>query len=98
MQKSVLGSPSPYAGERRKFCRTAIGRQIYFATKQRIYQGTLCNLSPRGLFIETHERLSQGEMILGVLSSPETDDLKFKGRIVWCDRRGFGVKLQSSSV
>ena len=98
MEKFALENPILQQSDRRGYHRTAIAGDIYFATKRRIYGGTLKNLSSQGLYIETSERFSMGELIFVALPSADIYDLKFRGRIVWCDLNGFGAELEPASL
>ena len=90
MMKSAQREGNP---ERRKDPRYPYSRYIFFATKNRFFQGDLENYSRHGLCIRSAQPLPVGEMITVALPHVEDADEKRKGMIVWCDAKGFGVEL-----
>lgn len=81
--------------DRRQESRTGCSQPIYFTTKKRIYQGTLKNYSRSGFFIETWDCLAEDEMIIAIVPCTDDGDARCKGRIIWCNAQGFGVKRLS---
>ena len=81
------------ASDRRKELRSSCSESIYFTTKKRIHKGRLINKSPSGLFIEAAGCFTEDEMIITVIPCANDGDAKCKGRIIWCNRLGFGLKL-----
>ena len=98
MQQSALEHQHLRQPDRREHSRKDFYGQIYFATKRRIYEGTLKNLSPQGLFIESEEISNLGEPIFVALPSDDIYDLKFKGRIVWRTQKGFGARIEPAAT
>lgn len=82
--------------DRRKESRTCCSESIYFSTKKRIHRGILKNKSRCGLFIEAVDCFAEDEMIIAVVPCDNDGDAKCKGRMIWCNKRGFGVKLNQS--
>ena len=66
---------------------------FFFATQYQLYEGKLKNYSRNGLFIQTKEALSVGEMLTVVDPNPNGDNKKRKGQILWRNSEGFGVEL-----
>ncbi len=67
---------------------------IYYATQDRAYRNLSRDMSVGGLFVETWEPFSVGQMI--TLSIPLTDNqgsVKFEGEVVRTDPQGIGVKF-----
>ena len=95
---SNLGSSNSKAGrsDRRKESRICCSEAIYFTTKKRIHVGKLKNRSRYGLFIEAANCFAEDEMIIAVVPCVNDGDTKCKGRIIWCNGQGFGVKLSES--
>jgi hypothetical protein len=79
--------------ERRKDPRYPYSRYIFFATRNRFFQGDLQNYSRHGLCIRSPQPLPVGEVITVALPYIEDADEKRKGMIVWSDANGFGVEL-----
>lgn len=81
--------------ERRRDIRTPYSESMYFATKKKIYEGKLKNLSRTGLFIKTNEFFSEGEKIIVAIPCSDKRNARFKGQIIWFGKEGFGMKLKS---
>ena len=82
--------------ERRIDKRNACSEEIFFATKNRLYEGQLKDYGRNGLFIKTKEMLSVGEMITVIDPNPDGGNKKRKGQILWRNKEGFGVKLHKN--
>ena len=95
---SNLGNSDSKArsSDRRKETRSCCSESIYFTTKKRIHVGQLKNQSRSGLFIEAVNCFAEDEMIIAVVPCVNDGDAKCKGRIIWCNEQGFGVKLSES--
>jgi hypothetical protein len=82
--------------DRRKESRICCSESIHVSTKKRIHTGNLKNQSCSGLFIEAGGCFAENEMIISAVPCVNDGDAKCQGRIVWCNRQGFGVKLSES--
>ena len=80
--------------ERRIENRQLCSEEIFFATCSRLYEGELKDYGRNGLFIKTKEILPVGEIITIVDPHPNGSNNKRKGRIIWRNKEGYGVKLQ----
>jgi hypothetical protein len=80
--------------ERRIEYRHTCLEEIFFATHSRLYEGVLIDYGRNGLYIRTKEILPVGEIITVVDPHPSGRNKKRKGRILWRNKEGFGVKLQ----
>jgi hypothetical protein len=79
---------------RRTYERKNYSAEVLFSHKQRMYNGTVRNISLGGAFIETAEshKFALGDRV--ILSIPFTDGgkhIKREGRIKWKARHGFAV-------
>lgn len=90
--KKIPVEQSSYA-ERRKCPRYPYSRYILFTTENRLFQGDLLNYSLHGLYIQSQEHLSIGEIITVALPFSDDKNDKRKGQIVWHNGDGFGVEL-----
>ena len=79
--------------ERRTEPRHSCSENIFFATQSQLFEGLLKDYSRNGLFIQTYEDLSIGELIIVAAQKPEELNDKRQGQIVWCNREGYGVEL-----
>ena len=66
---------------------------IFFTSKNGFNEGRLINFSRYGLFIETTENLSVGEIITIALPHLNGKDLKCRGQIIWRNKQGCGIEL-----
>ena len=79
--------------ERRQHPRYPYSRYILFANANRLFQGDLKNYSLHGLYIQSQEQLSVGEVITVALPFSEDKNDKRKGQVIWSNGDGFGVEL-----
>ena len=73
--------------------RISYSGHIFFSTKSGVFEGELKNYSTNGLFIETQEDLTLGEIISVALPYVEGKQVKFQGQILWGNSKGFGIEL-----
>ena len=73
--------------------RISYSGHIFFSTKSGVFEGELKNYSTNGLFIETQEDLTLGEIISVALPYVEGKQVKFQGQILWDNSKGFGIEL-----
>jgi len=73
--------------------RKSFSGNIFFITENGFNEGRLKNFSRYGLFIETTENLSVGEIITIALPHIEGKDIKCKGQIMWRNNQGCGIEL-----
>jgi len=79
--------------ERRIYPRTPYSGHIFFATKDRFFEGVLVNFSRYGLFIKISEPFVLEEILTIALPFIMVPQYKYKGQIVRCDKEGIGVEL-----
>jgi Tfp pilus assembly protein PilZ len=72
--------------------RKPYSKPIFFATENRIFGGLTQNISPAGVFIKANENIAAGQILtLGIpLKKKKT---KVKGKVVWSNLEGFGVRF-----
>jgi hypothetical protein len=68
-------------------------KEHFFSTKNGFYEGRLKNYSNSGLFIETEDSLSVGDIIAVALPYVKGKQVKVRGEILRCDKKGFGIEL-----
>jgi Tfp pilus assembly protein PilZ len=81
--------------DQRKHTRKRYSQDLLFAAQNKILKGLVKNISPSGVFIETHHHLEAGHVITLVLPLKNHKTAKIKGEIIWSDPNGFGVKFVS---
>ena len=79
--------------ERRIHPRAPYYGHIFFATKDRFFEGKLINFSRYGLFIEISEQPEIEEMLTIALPFSNGRQGKYKGQIVWRNDAGIGIEL-----
>ena len=79
----------------RKFSRKDYKKEVDFVLNKRIFKGFIQNLSASGMFIETSESFSPGQIITLTFELPEPGEhIKVSGKIVrLIPEIGFGVKF-----
>jgi hypothetical protein len=81
--------------DQRKHTRKRYSQDLLFAAQNKILKGLAKNISPSGVFIETHHLLEAGHVITLILPLKNDKTAKIKGEIIWSDPNGFGVKFIS---
>jgi len=81
LRKNRIDERIPYSGH------------IFFTTKSGFFEGELKNHSKHGLFIQSHEDLTVGEIITVALPYVEGKQIKLQGQIRWRNSEGYGVEL-----
>jgi len=79
--------------EKRIRLRSPYSGHIFFATKDRFFEGELENFCRDGLGIKISEPLPLDEIITIALPFLDGRQSKIKGQIVWRGKRRFGVEL-----
>jgi len=91
--------------EKRRHSRKACDKNTFFASRDRLYEGLVKNISFGGVFVESTKAFSEGDMLtLAVpcasndeglkLKEPFNDeDIKMKGKIIWKNQDGFGMEF-----
>jgi uncharacterized protein (TIGR02266 family) len=78
-----------YSEERRKQARVAKRLKVAYATPKEFVDRYIFNLSVGGLFIETKEPLSQGELLnLKIFLPDKGEELDVTGEVIWSSRQG----------
>lgn len=79
--------------ERRKSRRHPCSEVIFFTTGRGFHEGQCKDYSRGGLFIQTSEILSVGEVITVAIPFSDRMDDKRNGQIMWKNSEGFGIEL-----
>ena len=79
--------------DQRKHTRRRYVQDLLFSARNKILKGLAKNISPSGVFIETHHRLDEGRVITLVVPLKEGRTAKIKGEVIWSSPNGFGVKF-----
>jgi Tfp pilus assembly protein PilZ len=91
-QKSRSGSLK-IVEDQRKHTRKRYSQSIIFSTQNEILNGITKNISPSGVFIETHHRIEVGQIVTLVVPLRSAKNARIKGEVVWTGPAGFGVKF-----
>jgi len=79
----------------RKHPRQSYSISILFATPKRLFEGLTKNISPAGVFIKTNDTLNAGQILTLAIPLNGEQKAKIKGRVVWSNQVGVGVKFLS---
>jgi Tfp pilus assembly protein PilZ len=91
-QKSRNGSLK-IVEDQRKNTRKRYSKSIIFATQNKILNGITKNISPSGVFIETHHRIEVGQIVTLFVPLKNAKNARIKGEVVWAGPEGFGIKF-----
>ncbi len=96
LQKSEL-KDSKYTGEDlRKHPRQHYRKTVLFASQNQYYEGITNNISKGGVFIETNDKLSVGQIIRLVIPGTKIDNgVMLKSEVIHVKTEGVGVKFKS---
>ena len=79
--------------EKRIHARIPHSGHIFFATKDRLFEGKLENISRYGLGIKITEPMPLDEIITVAPPFSDGRKSKFKGQVVWTGVGRFGIEL-----
>jgi len=79
--------------DQRKHTRKRYIQDLLFNARNKILRGLAKNISPSGVFIETHHRLDVGCIITLVVPLKKGKTAKIKGEVIWSSPNGFGVNF-----
>jgi Tfp pilus assembly protein PilZ len=80
----------------RRHTRKPYSKPVFFITANRRCGGFTKNISPAGAFIKTHESLVVGQVLTLGISLKKEKKAKVKGKVVWSNPEGFGIKFLST--
>ena len=79
--------------EKRDAPRIPYSGNIFFTTKNGLFEGELKNYSKHGLFIKTQADIALGEFITVALPYVEDKQIKCQAQILWRNTEGYGIEL-----
>ena len=94
--------------EKRHYERSQCERTTFFATRDRLYEGSVENISLGGVYVKSKHAFDPGEKITVAIpcqSNPHgeklkapfpDDEVKMKCVVVWKDPHGFGLQFVQS--
>ena len=91
-QKSRNGSLK-IVEDQRKHARKRYSKRILFSTRDKVLSGITKDISPSGVFIETHNRLEVGQTFSLVVPLRNDKRAKILSEVIWDGPDGFGVKF-----
>ena len=85
-----------YDEELRRHPRRSYPKTVFFTSQSQYYEGLANNISKGGIFIETKDKFSVGQIIKLVIPGTKIDKgVMLKGEVVRFDQAGVGVKFKS---
>ena len=79
--------------EKRVHARIPQSEHIFFATKNRLFEGKLENVSRYGMSIKITESIPLDEIVTVAPPFSDGRKSKFKGQVVWTGVGRFGIEL-----
>jgi Tfp pilus assembly protein PilZ len=79
--------------DQRKHSRKRYSQNLLFAAQNKILKGLAKNISPSGVFIETHHRMKVGQTVTLVVPLKNDRTAKIIGEVMWSRADGFGVNF-----
>ena len=77
----------------RKHLRKPYSKSVIYAVDNRILEGKSKNISLSGAFIKSKGKLQVGQTVILSLPSKGKKRIKMKGRVIWSNHEGFGLKF-----
>lgn len=102
---NLSNSQDGVTADRREHKRKICAKTTFFATKDKLFQGLVKNISFGGVYIESSDAFSPGDMLtLAVpcssneegkkLKEPFNDeDVKMKCKVIWQNQGGIGMEF-----
>ncbi len=79
----------------RKHPRRQYNQFTLFTSQSGIFEGSIKNISPSGVFLISEKAFEVGQILTLVLPLKKGKQVKAKGKIVWANDEGFGIKFLS---
>jgi hypothetical protein len=77
----------------RKHPRRRYDQFILFTSQSGVFEGSIKNISSSGVFIMAEKAFGVGQILTLVLPLKNGKHAKVKGKIVWTNDKGFGIKF-----
>lgn len=81
------------AENHRKHARKPLKKPIRFSDEKRVFRGWTGDISPAGVFVSSQHGFRPGQMITLAIPDKDGKDILIRGRVVWSNENGFGVKF-----
>ena len=97
LETDPLDRPIKRGIESRKHPRKPCSLDIKYAVQQQIFPGEVSNISLGGVFLKTNQNdgLDVGQRLrLAILNRKKGNVIKRDARVIWSNRKGFGVEFQ----
>jgi Tfp pilus assembly protein PilZ len=96
LQRGGLKDTKNNNEELRRHPRRSYPKTVFFTSQNQYYEGLTHNISKGGIFIETKNKFSVGQIIKLVIPGTKIDkNVMLKGEIIHVNQRGVGVKFKS---
>ena len=79
----------------RKHPRRQYNQFTLFTSQSGVFEGSIKNISPSGVFLMSEKAFEVGQILTVVLPLKKGKQVKAKGKIVWTNDEGFGIKFLS---
>jgi hypothetical protein len=96
LQSSGLKDTKNNSEDLRRHPRRSYRKTVLFTSQNQYYEGLTTNISNGGIFIETNDKLSVGQIIKLVIPGTKIDKgVMLKGEVIHVKPKGVGVKFKS---
>ena len=94
LQSSGLKDTKKNSEDLRRHPRRSYRKTVLFTSQNQYYEGLTNNISNRGIYIETNDKLSVGQIIKLVIPGTKIDKgVMLKGEVIHVKPKGVGVKF-----
>jgi Tfp pilus assembly protein PilZ len=94
-KQDLKSNDSKQSKDFRKHTRRPYDQFTLFTTQNGIFEGSIKNISSAGVFVMSKSNFKVGQTLTLVLPLKNGKDAKVKGKIVWTNDEGFGLKFLS---
>ena len=77
----------------RRHPRRPLVRRIKMSSENGVNNGITTDISPSGVFVKSNTKFRTGQMITLVIPDKDGKDVLVRGKVVWSNKNGFGVKF-----
>jgi Tfp pilus assembly protein PilZ len=96
VQRNRLKETKNSREELRKHPRRSYQKTVFFISENQAYQGLANNISNGGIFIETKDKFSVGQIIQLVIPGTKIDKgVMLNGEVIYIKPKGVGVKFKA---
>jgi hypothetical protein len=77
----------------RRHPRRPLSRPIKLSSGNGVHNGITTDISPSGVFVKSNTKFRTGQLITLAITDKNGKDVLVRGKVVWSNKDGFGVKF-----